>query len=55
MINIIDKHEDREYTALATDDGIVLCDKIDGAFIVLRSANDLEKLKELLNKIEIIK
>lgn len=55
MINIVDKYEDREYTALATDGGIVLCDKIEGAFLVLRSESDLQNLKQLLDKIKIIK
>jgi len=55
MINIVDKHEDREYTALATDGGIVLCDKVEGAFLVLRSDNDLQRLKQLLDKVQIVK
>lgn len=55
MLDVVDKHEDREYTALATDGGIVLCDKSNGAFLVLRSENDLQRLKLLLDKIQIIK
>ena len=54
MIKIIDKYKPREYTSFATDSGVVLCDKQDGAFLVLRFTSDLEKLKELLNKIEVI-
>ena len=53
MISIVEKHEDREYKALATSTGVVLCDKEEGAFLVLRSVNDLERLKHLLNKIEV--
>lgn len=54
MINIVDKYKDREYMALANDGGIVLCDKSNGAFLILRSHNDLQNLKQLLDKIEII-
>jgi hypothetical protein len=54
-LNIVDKYDDREYSALATDKGVVLCDKQDGAFLVLRSLEDLENLKTLLNKIQIYK
>lgn len=55
MINFVDKHEDREYTALAVDGGVVLCDTVGGAFLVLRSENDLIRLKQLLEKIQITK
>jgi len=54
-LNIVDKHDDREYSALTTDKGVVLCDKQDGAFLVLRSVKDLENLKALLNKIQVYK
>lgn len=50
-VNFADKHEDREYSAIASNNGIVLCDKQDGAFLVLRSAKDLENLKKLLDKL----
>lgn len=50
-MNAADKHEPREYTAMMYNGGIVLCDKKEGAFLVLRFASDLEKLKELLDKI----
>ena len=53
-MKIVDKYEDREYTAIATNNGIVLCDKVEGAFIVLRSSVDLSRLKDLLNKLEAI-
>ena len=52
-MNIIDKHTDREYSALATDKGVVLCDKEGGAFLVLRSVKDLENLKTFLNNIQV--
>jgi len=55
MVRVVDKHEDREYTAISSDGGIVLCDTIGGAFLVLRSANDLIRLKELLNKLEVVR
>ena len=54
MINIIDKHQPRNYTAMMNDNGIVLCDKQEGAFLVLRYSSDLERLKDLLNKITMV-
>ena len=53
-INVIDKHEPREYTALMSDNGVVLCDKQKGAFLVLRYPSDLERLKGLLEKITMV-
>ena len=47
------KSEPREYTAFSHDGGIVLCDKQDGAFLVLRYAEDLERLKALLNTLTV--
>ncbi len=52
-IRFVEKHEPREYTSIATNNGIVLCDKEEGSFLVLRYAQDIERLKELLDKIEI--
>ena len=51
-INIVEKHKDREFTAFGNNRGIVLCDKEGGAFIVLRSVNDLSNLKKLLDSIK---
>ena len=51
MSNIIDKHEPREYAAMMCDNGVVLCDKHEGSFLVLRCASDLERLKKLLDGI----
>jgi hypothetical protein len=53
-MNIVDKHEPREYTAMMHDGGIVLCDKQEGAFLLLRFASDLERLKELLGQITMV-
>lgn len=53
MINIVEKYEPREYAAFSSDGGIVLCDKQNGAFLVLRFPEDLERLKKLLAAIEI--
>lgn len=53
-INIVDKNGPRVFTAISLDDGVVLCDKERGAFITLRCAEDVENLKKLLNKIEIV-
>ena len=50
-INIVDKYEPREYTAMMSSNGVVLCDKQEGAFLVLRYASDLERLKKLLDGI----
>ncbi len=51
-IEIIKDYKDKEYTAIATDNGVVLCEKMSGAFLVLRSSTDLIRLKELLERIE---
>lgn len=48
------KPEPREYTAMMMDSGVVLCDKQEGAFLLLRYASDLERLKKLLNEITIV-
>ncbi len=53
-MRIVDKHEPREYSALATDCGVVLCDGKSGAFLVLRFQSDLERLKALLDSIATI-
>jgi hypothetical protein len=52
MIKLVEKYEPREYTALSLSSGVVLCDR-DGAFIVLRFSEDVERLKKLLDSIEI--
>lgn len=52
-MRIIEKHEPREFTSIVHNGGIVLCDKEEGAFIVLRFPQDIERLKELLDSIEI--
>ena len=54
MSDFIEKHLPREYTSFIHDGGVVLCDKETGAFLCLRYQSDLERLKELLNKITII-
>lgn len=53
-MNIVDKYEPREYTAFMHNGGVCLCDKRDGAFLVLRYASDLERLKRLLNEITMV-
>lgn len=55
MINLVDKHNPREFSAITANTGVILCDKQEGAFIVLRFAEDLERLKALLNTLEIKK
>ena len=53
-MNIIEKHEPREYSAMMSNAGIILCDKQEGSFLVLRFASDLQKLKELLDGITMV-
>jgi hypothetical protein len=43
----------RKYSALLCPNGVALCDNEDGCFLVLRCGEDLTKLKELLNTIEL--
>jgi len=54
MIKFVEKYEKREYSSFCTNAGVVLCDKNEGSFLVLRYPEDLENLKKLLNKIEVI-
>lgn len=51
VMDVVEKYEPREYTAFMYDGGVCLCDKRDGAFLVLRYASDLERLKKLLDSI----
>lgn len=51
---IIDKHKPREYSSVMSNNGVVLCDKLEGSFLVLRYASDLERLKELLDQITMV-
>lgn len=50
----IEKHEPREYKAMMSNNGVVLCDKIEGSFLLLRYPSDLERLKKLLNEITMV-
>jgi hypothetical protein len=52
-MNIVEKYEPREYCLMSHNGGIVLCDKKEGAFLVLRFKEDVERLKDLLSSIEI--
>jgi len=54
VINAIDKHKPREYSSFCTNNGIVLCDNMEGSFLVLRYKEDLENLKSLLADISVI-
>lgn len=53
-MKIVEKYEPREFSALSHDGGVVLCDKQTGAFLVLRFAEDLERLKTLLETVTIL-
>lgn len=53
-MNIIDKHEPREYSAMMGNNGVILCDKLEGSFLVLRYPSDLQRLKDLLDKITMV-
>ncbi len=46
------KYSPREYSLFTTNAGVVLCDNQDGAFLVLRFPEDLERLKALLATID---
>lgn len=53
-INIVENYENRQFSSISTNKGVVLCDKKEGAFIVIRSTQDLLNLKALLDKFETI-
>ncbi len=52
-LNVVDKHSVKEFTAMVTDIGVVLCEKDNGSFLVLRYSEDLTNLKALLKTIEV--
>ena len=52
---IVKEHKPRKYSAVSHDGGIVLCDSESGAFLLLRFPEDIERLKELLDTLEIIR
>lgn len=54
MLNVVNKYMPKEYTSFCTNRGVILWDKQEGAFLVLRFKEDLENLKKLLDKIEVI-
>ncbi len=53
MINIVAKHEPREYSLISHNGGIVICDKMDGAFLLMRFPEDVERLRALLATIDV--
>ena len=53
-MEIIKQYKPREYSAFMSDNGVVLCDKEEGAFLVLRFSSDLQRLKDLLAKIVMV-
>lgn len=52
-MKIVEKHQPREYSAIVHSHGVVLCDKEAGAFLVLRFPEDLERLRALLETLEV--
>lgn len=54
MLTPEQEYKPREYSAILGNAGIILCDKEEGAFLVLRNSGDLEKLKELLDKFKVV-
>lgn len=50
-INIIDKYEPQEFSLIATNGGVVVCEKQRGAFLVLRSPDDLKNLLKCLEEV----
>ena len=53
LSNIVDKHTARTYSCFCHSGGVTLCDKSEGAFLVLRFKEDLVRLRVLLASIEI--
>jgi len=53
-MRFVDKYSVRQFSALACDNGILLCDKELGSFMTLRYKEDLVNLKILLSSIDII-
>jgi len=51
---MVAKYKPKEFRAVSTNSGISLCEKEDGMFLVLRNADDLRKLRELLDKLVIV-
>lgn len=52
-MNIVKGFSPREFSAITTDTGIVLCDHEHGAFLVLRYPEDLQRLRALLDTLEV--
>jgi hypothetical protein len=52
-MKIVEKYEPRQFSAISHDGGVVLCDKQSGAFLVLRFPEDLQRLKALLETLEV--
>ena len=52
-MRIVERYEPREYSAISSDNGVVLCDRETGAFLVLRYPEDLMRLRELLDTLEV--
>lgn len=52
-MDLVENHTPREYSTISHNGGIVLCDKREGAFLVLRFPEDVERLKETLNAIDV--
>jgi len=44
-MTLVENHTPREYSIISHSGGVVLCDKQEGAFLVLRFPEDVERLK----------
>ena len=44
----------KEFSAIAVNSGVVLCTKKEGMFLVIRSTEELQRLKDFLDKLVIV-
>jgi len=54
-VKIVDELEPQEFSAIVSDKGVVLCEKNKGAFIVLRSPEEIRRLKSLLDSFSVVR
>jgi hypothetical protein len=52
-MKIVERYQPREFSAISTNTGIVLCDREEGAFIVLRFPEDVQRLRALLDTLDV--
>lgn len=52
-MNIVDKYGPREFSAISHDGGIVLCANDCGAFLWIRFPEEIQRLQQLLNSLDV--